>query len=170
MQLSDQLKTCVIGCMCILALPVIIGLPIYFMGCNTDINGACIAYNKFSGIVYKTEIVRLNTVVGNIYAHDAYNNTCIIQLNNDINNQLTHYPIGTHVNWLKQKGTDNCFRSQYDLWLIGLIFLSFAAAIYTFISICFCIGFCHTQKHIRTSIQQEEKMENTIEFNNNLNV
>lgn len=119
-----------------------IGLPTYFMGCNQKIHNTCFAYNKFHGVVFKN-----NDLYSNGYNNDnngKYHNdassgyiyainkntteTCVINVSSykDEYQQSANYPIGTHVNWLKQKNTNYCYRSAYGNWVTGIVFLSIA--------------------------------------------
>lgn len=132
-----------------------IALPTYLMGCNQDVSTVCIAYNPFSGYVYKTEVEKhtcsectSRDKKGNcqtyryydcwdayVWAHKGPSNssTCYLQVANDdkskgdAEGQANNYYNNEKVNWLQKKGTHECVThgEAYTLWLVGIIFFSF---------------------------------------------
>ena len=133
------MKVEIFGCLiCSGIIFFIIGLPTFLMGCNPSVSDNCVAYNLFSGTIYKKNIYektcsRCNhkNANGNCISYsyyscwDAYvyaettNNTesrstCYIQTASEVRSEYhakqttNKYNYGSDVDWYRNKGTQKC--------------------------------------------------------------
>lgn len=118
-----------------------IALPTYLLGCNANISETCLAYDTFSGTIYKREVeqqwckgrcLRKNSdghcvqydyylcYDSYVWAHKGPHNStvCYLQVASNYRSKQSaeaetyDYYISEHVDWLRTKGSSECITNE----------------------------------------------------------
>lgn len=142
-----------------------IGITVYLTGCNPNVPGGCISYNKFHGHIYRQILdpeydYAYNNGYVYLFAINNNNETCIVKIRNDAYNTMLKYPIGTHVNWLKNKHDGNCQRADMITWYAAIILILIS---FIWLSCFYCVSNEHRQR-TNESRQRYQPVPTTVEL------